>query len=115
MDSSEKAKPGRPKGSKDKPRLPGAPPRGRPKKSAEHSDLEGESNKYYFLLPCIAPAIWAITIAYQKTNTLLDVDADDEYEFDGDGLTGADLEELDNIERIAYRGEREFSSARHDS
>jgi hypothetical protein len=33
---------------------------------------------------------------------LLDVDADDEYEFDNDGLMGADLEELDDIERNAY-------------
>ena len=41
---------------------------------------------------------------------MLDIDADDKYEFDGDGLTGVDLEELDNIERTAYRGERKFIS-----
>ena len=43
MDSTTKL--GRPKGSKDGPRRPGAPPRGRPKISAEQSEPEGEPNK----------------------------------------------------------------------
>ena len=62
MDSSEKRKPGRPKGSKDKPRPPGAPPRGRPKKSpevSEHSESEGEL-KLYFRVIYIARAVWGV-------------------------------------------------------
>ena len=40
---------------------------------------------------------------------------DDEYEFDDDGLTGADLEELDDIERNAYHGAWKSMCARCDS
>jgi hypothetical protein len=59
----------------------------------------------------IAWAVQGICNSFlNRTNTLLDVDANDEYEFYGDGLTGVDLEELDNIERTAYRGERKFIS-----
>ena len=61
MDSSEKRKPGRPKGSKDKPRPPGAPPRGRPKKSpevSEHSESEGELKLYPVL--SISPELYGV-------------------------------------------------------
>ena len=61
MDSSEKRKPGRPKGSKDKPRPPGAPPQGRPKKSpevSEHSESEGESKLYSML--SISPELYGV-------------------------------------------------------
>ena len=61
MDSSEKRKPGRPKGSKDKPRLPGAPPRGHPKKSpevSECSESEGELKLYSVL--SILPELYGV-------------------------------------------------------
>jgi hypothetical protein len=47
MDST--TKPGHPKGSKDGPRRPGAPPHGRPKISAEQSESEGEQAKNAFI------------------------------------------------------------------
>jgi len=47
IDSDVKAKRGHPRGSRDKPQLPGAPPWGCPKKSAQevskHLEPEGES------------------------------------------------------------------------
>ena len=46
---------------------------------------------------------------------MLNVDADDEYAFDDDGLTGADLEELDDIERNAYQGARKSMCTGCDS
>ncbi|KAF8057791.1 hypothetical protein FPV67DRAFT_1786257 [Lyophyllum atratum] len=71
-----KRKLGRPKGSKDKPRLPGAPPRGRPKKNATSDGTLGS---------CELPT---------------DFDADDEYDFED--LTEEQLQEVCRIEIEAF-------------